>query len=200
MIERLDPTAFESVNPHQHATWPNQVLAWFKGRERYLLALGVGLQIMVLLGMTFHRAQPLLYGDTILLRVVPVDPRDLFRGDYVILGYDFSLLPPQGVEGLPATAYGSVDNAGRTVYVSLVPESDGEHWRADRFSLVRPTSGRFLCGTIREWNRVEFGIESYYVQEGTGRDYEQAIRDRTLSAEVAVDVEGRAALRALRIE
>jgi GDYXXLXY motif protein len=40
------------------------------------------------------------------------------------------------------------------------------------------------------------GIESYYVQEGTGHRYEQAIRDRKLSAELAVTSSGQAALEA----
>jgi uncharacterized membrane-anchored protein len=47
---------------------------------------------------------------------------------------------------------------------------------------------------------LQFGIEAYYVQEGTGHRYEQAIRDRKLSAELAVTSGGQAALRALRIE
>jgi uncharacterized membrane-anchored protein len=47
---------------------------------------------------------------------------------------------------------------------------------------------------------MEFGIESYFVEEGTGRRYEQAIRDRHLSAELAVTSGGQAALKGLRIE
>jgi uncharacterized membrane-anchored protein len=35
-------------------------------------------------------------------------------------------------------------------------------------------------------NRIDFGIEAYYVQEGEGRRLEQLIRQRQLMAEVAV--------------
>ena len=41
--------------------------------------------------------------------------------------------------------------------------------------------------------RIEFGIESYFVQEGKGQDYEDASATTALSAEVAVAADGRAA-------
>ena len=86
------------------------------------------------------------------------------------------------------------------MYVSLVPDADGRHWRADQVSISRPQSGRYLRGRIAASGRLEFGIEAYYVQEGKGRAYEEAIRTKRLSAEVALTSDGTAALRALRIE
>jgi GDYXXLXY motif protein len=65
------------------------------------------------------------------------------------------------------------------------------------------TGGRCVCPSPVPASRLgslQFGIESYYVQEGIGRRYEQAIRDRHLSAELAVTSSGQAALRNLRIE
>ena len=177
-------------------------LGWLKKHESTVLAIGVGLQVAVLVGMIASRAVPLVTGDTLLLRVVPVDPRDLFRGDYVILGYDFSRIPPEGIQGLPKRPdYGNRrERRGQTVYVSLAAEPDGEHWRAEKFSIHRPSGGKFLRGTITGWNRIEFGIESFYVPEGEGLKYERAIRGRGLSAEVAVISDGTAVLRGLRIE
>ena len=60
-----------------------------------------------------------------------------------------------------------------------------------------------LPGESRErsrYNVIAFGIESYYVQEGTGLDYEAAVRRGRVSAVVAVAPDGQAALRGLRIE
>jgi uncharacterized membrane-anchored protein len=45
-----------------------------------------------------------------------------------------------------------------------------------------------------------FGIENYYVQEGTGHKYEDAIRSHHLWAEVTVAANGEAAIKGLRIE
>ncbi len=149
----------------------NRGLDWIKNRERGMLVVGAGFQFVVLIAMIVTPSMTLITGDTILLRVVPVDPRDLFRGDYVILRYEFSRVPPQGIPGLRSTVR-STDNQGQTVYVALVPEEDGKHWRASRVSLEKPTAGKFLRGQITGWNRIEFGIESYFVQEGEGLRYE----------------------------
>ncbi|MFC1597078.1 GDYXXLXY domain-containing protein [Planctomycetota bacterium] len=190
----------EGASPFVSPAWPDRAFGWLKRRELFILVLAVGLQVVVLGGMIVWEATPLVTGDTILLRVVPVDPRDLFRGDYVILSYDFSRARPGSIAGLPQSRRNGRDWQGRTVYVSLALESDGRHWRADRYSTTRPSSGKYLRGTITGYHRISCGIESYYVQEGTGREYEQAIRNRKLSAEVAVTSDGQATLKALRIE
>ena len=65
------------------------------GSRRIFLFAGVGLQLVVLIGMIVFKAMPLWTGEPILLRVVPVDPRDMFRGDYVAISYDFSRIPPR---------------------------------------------------------------------------------------------------------
>jgi uncharacterized membrane-anchored protein len=179
----------------------SDLLSWLKGRERKVLLVTVIAQIVILLGMIAVRAIPLLTGRTVLVRVQPVDPRDLFRGDYVILSYAFSRVPQQGIEGLSEKERGSwTKMEGRTVYVPLVPDSVPGHWRGDKATVVKPASGPFLKGQIPRYGPIQFGIESYYVQEGAGHQYEQAIRNRKLSAELAVTSSGQAALRGLRIE
>ncbi len=122
------------------------------------------------------------------------------RGDYVTLAYEFSRLPPGGIAGVPRGAPYSHPGQGQTVYVTLVPEPDGKHWKPSTYSLTRPPSGRYLRGKIEDFGRLEFGIESYYVQEGKGRQYEDAVRNRRLSAEISVAPDGQAALKRLYIE
>lgn len=175
-------------------TWLDNGHQWIKDRERGLLIVGIGFQVVVLIAIAVTPIMTLVKGDTIVLRVAPVDPRDLFRGDYVILSYEFSRVPPEGIQGLQ-----SRDHEGETVYVTLVPDHDGKHWRASRFSFEKPSTGKFLRGQIKGWRRIEFGIESYFVQEGDGLRYERAVRDRNLSAEIALDQNGNAVLKRLVI-
>ncbi len=100
------------------------VLGWLKARERKILLATVVAQLAILLGMIALRAAPLVTGQTVLVRVAPVDPRDLFRGDYVILSYDFSQTPREKIEGLSNSERGSWNKSeGRPVYVPLVPDS-----------------------------------------------------------------------------
>ena len=170
------------------------LLGWLKSHDSTVMLAGLGFQVVVLSAMMLTPLTTLITGETILLRVAPVDPRDLFRGDYVILSYEFSRVPPQGIPGLQST-----DRQGQTVYVTLVPEEDGRHWRASQFSLQKPSSEKFLRGQITRHNQIEFGIESYFVQEGEGVRYERAVRSRKLSAEVALDRNGKAVLKRLVI-
>jgi uncharacterized membrane-anchored protein len=169
--------------------------------ERKILKMTVAGQLLILVAMIGLRAIPLVTGQTVLVRVQPVDPRDLFRGDYVTLSYDFSRTPREGIEGLSAEERESYRKMeGRTVYVPLVPDSVPGHMRAEKVTVIKPAAGPFLKGQMGRYGALQFGIEAYYVQEGTGRGYEQAIRDRKLTAELAVTSGGQAALRGLRIE
>jgi uncharacterized membrane-anchored protein len=162
------------------------------------LALGVAVQLTVLLGMIGMRAAILVSGEAYFVPVQPVDPRDLLRGDFVILSYEFSRLPHDGrVDGTIQRDRMAMN--GRDVYVSLTRDADGKHMRATRFSLERPGQGTYLKGTLNEFGQITYGIESYFVQEGKGHVYEEAIRSRGLSAEISVTPDGVAAIRALHI-
>lgn len=174
------------------------LVAWTAKHERSVLLTAVAFQMVVLVTMIGLRLLPLLTGETILVRVVPVDPRDFFRGDYVVLGYEFSRTPA-AIDGLPGSGW-QQEWSGKTVYVTLVAEPDGKHWRAEKYSIYQPASGKYLRGRIAGHGRIEFGIEAYYLQEGKGYEYENAVRDHRLSAEIAVTADGQAALRGLRIE
>jgi uncharacterized membrane-anchored protein len=156
--------------------------------ERVAVAAAVGLQLFILVAMILGRTVPFVGAQSVLLLVEPVDPRDLLRGDYVTLGYSFSRIPM------------GTYTEGQPVYVTLVPERDGRHYRAGQFLTQPPASGVFIRGTAQSRLRATYGIESYYVQEGTGHDYEQAVRSRRLWAEVALDGQGNPALRRLVIE
>lgn len=176
----------------------DRFVARLRAHEPAVLAGAAGFQLLVLLAMVVMNTVPWAGSDTVLLRVVPVDPRDLMRGEYVILGYEFSRIPPgEGFRDSPVTPSSWV---GQPVYVALTPEADGRHYRGGGFYTSQPPSGRFIRGVHAGGGRINFGIESYYVQEGRGREYEDAVRSRRLSAEVALARDGRAALRGLVIE
>ncbi len=175
-----------------------RLLVALKARTRLILGLAIAFQIVVLGSMIAQKTIPLYFGKTVLLHVIPIDPRDMFRGDYVILGYDFSSAWNNSLPGLPKEYTEQRRELwNNAVYVVLKQEEDGKHWKAERFSLVRPTSGVFLKGVVAPYRGVTCGIESFYVQEGEGRRYEELVRDKKLSAEVAVGSNGEAVLKRL---
>lgn len=194
----MDNSIQERPRPAQPLAVPaGGPIGWFKRHERAILLAAVALQFAVLGAMLVMRLAIVMFGQTVQLRVIPVDPRDFLRGDYVILTYDFTR--PQGrIQGLPSLWPG--EHKGRPVYVALEPEGDGAHWRMTGMSVTRPTTGTYIQGKIGEYGNVECGIESFFVQEGKGKAYEDAVRQRRLAAEIAVKPDGQAALKRLVIE
>jgi uncharacterized membrane-anchored protein len=162
--------------------------------QKSILVGAVIFQTLVLVSMIVQSARPLVTGQTILVRVIPVDPRDLFRGDYVILNYDFTTSKPSGaMQDDPGMV-------GSEIFVSLVRDADGKHWKTESITWTRPTSGTWIRGSVDQSLRNEFGIGQYFVQEGQGREYEDAILSQQLSAELAVTADGAASIKRLVIE
>ena len=119
-------------------------------------------------------------------------------------------MPTDGIEGIPNAKNTSWRRWSRdewieerTVYVTLEPTADGKPWRGVKTSIHQPASGRFIRSKyVRQWGtpRIQFGVEAFYVQEGAGKELEQARNARRLVAEVAVRPSGKAALRDVRVE
>jgi uncharacterized membrane-anchored protein len=175
-------------------------------RNLWLAIAGVALvQAAALCWMIWDRVQLLAHGREITLQVVPVDPRSLFRGDYVILNYDIS-----NVESPEQTRR---MRRGETIYVTLQKNEEGL-WQVARTGTSPPAAGGsgdvVLKGSVRYASaanestpgkaRVTYGIESFFVPEGTGRELEKLVRDNKLSALIAVDEDGNAGIKGLLVD
>lgn len=179
--------------------WLDPLAAWCSRRERALLVAIVLGQILVLVAIATLHAAPLVCGQTVLLQALPVDPRDPFRGDYVILRYAFTdptALNAAGLSGPTNSPAGHAWREDQPAYVVLTKRSDG-HWDAGQPTPQRPAGQTYLAGRYAR-GRFVFGIEAFYVKQGVGRELEQAIRQGELWAEVAVAPWGQATLRGLR--
>jgi uncharacterized membrane-anchored protein len=175
---------------------------------RILLSLViVGLvQTAVLAYMVIDRVRLIRSGREITLPITPVDPRDLFRGEYARLGYDIGSVPVRLLEG-------PRPRANAAFYVVL-EQKPGGIWQAakmtsalpletspDRIVLkARATYAWPESGSDAAAVRVRYGIESYFVPEGQGAKLEALARDKKLAALVAVDGKGNAALKGLLVD
>jgi uncharacterized membrane-anchored protein len=159
-------------------------------------------QAAVLGWMIWDRTHLLASGREIVLEVVPVDPRSLFRGDYVVLNYDISRIETaSGEEPL---------RRGAVVYVTL-QKTQGDRWQVVQSGLSPPASTAadqvVLKGRVQYASHataqapgqasVRYGIESFFVPEGTGRELEKLVGEKKLAALIAVDEEGNAAIKGL---
>jgi uncharacterized membrane-anchored protein len=130
-------------------------------------------------------------GTTIYLETAPVDPRALFRGDYVVLGYGVGQGAIQPAEAEAAR------EAGRPIYVTVTTDRPG---RLVAVGSVRPEpqpGQACLIGRSRGDGTVDFPqIAQYFVPEGEGRVIE-AQRGENLLARVSVSATCNAVLAGL---
>ncbi|MPY75699.1 MAG: hypothetical protein GEU87_15720 [Alphaproteobacteria bacterium] len=165
------------------------------------LIVAVALQTIALIAIVGVKQWTLATGTPVLLETQPVDPRSLFRGDYVILRYAINRLDA-GLPGMPG-----VFKPGETLYVTL--REDAPFWKPVSVHSARPEpqpGAVVIKGEIRYDARgvkaveMRYGIEEYFVPEGEGREIERPRRDGKVSILVAVDRFGNAGIKAVLID
>ncbi|MEW6645736.1 MAG: GDYXXLXY domain-containing protein [Pseudomonadota bacterium] len=172
------------------------------------LLLIIVIQTLVLAGMIAKRQWTLTTGTPVLLETRPIDPRSLFRGDYVTFNYAISRLRLDELDG------DEVFQRHDTIYVVLEPGAP--YWRPRAVFHELPPGQVALRGRVQYageqwWNPetgktetlrhvgVRYGIEDYFVPEGEGRKLERPAADEVVALGVAVDRFGNGAIQSLLI-
>jgi uncharacterized membrane-anchored protein len=151
-------------------------------------------------------------GTPVVLQTEPIDPRSLFMGDYARLNYSISRLHLDGETGLG----GDKDfKRHDTVWVALRPDPAGaqavsvHHDRNAITPDLLALKGEVQYFSESEWDssskqmaprrtlQVRYGIEQYYVPEGTGRQIERPQGGEKVSILAAVDSRGKAGILAV---
>jgi uncharacterized membrane-anchored protein len=175
-----------------------------------LFGAAILIQCALLILMVADRMQILRGGTEVTLQTQPVDPRDLLRGDYVVLRYDISQLPAGALAGQPAAERNPV------VFVKLAPNPNGLYEAVSVHAGPVPATapevlirGRLAndgasCGSPRrvfcDKLLIHYGLESYFVPEGEGRKLEQTRNQQKLRVVASVLPSGRAAIKRLLLD
>jgi len=178
-------------------------------RNSILMAVLVAVIQVGFLGWSIMgRAAILREGREVLLKVEPVDPRDLLRGDYVRLGYEAGAVDRTLFSNPPSDTYQAVN---QTVYVRLAKGPD-RYWQPISASVGEPADAPAdgqvdLRGTLTGYEttgqanarslQINYGIERYYVPEGEGRAIEMNMAVRPFGILAAVDAAGTPQIKAL---
>lgn len=117
-------------------------------------------------GTTLYNEMILQNGTEILLKVKPVDPRDLLRGDYVALHYEINTLP----ENM------KVEYREREVYVTLSEQAD-KTYKISNVGFEIPKNKIFLKGELYGKRIYYPGIEKYFIKEGKGKEIEKKLQN-----------------------
>ncbi|AOT70897.1 GDYXXLXY domain-containing protein [Geosporobacter ferrireducens] len=164
-------------------------------QSRFLIAAGIPL--IILLSMVILPVMTTFMGETILLQTRPFDPRDLFRGDYVVLSYPIEDIPLDKFSPTEQTALTRGESypkfRNKAIYVSLAPNASGI-FEIQTASFNKPKDGIYmksvyLYDRIIEGNptiRVDYQLDKYFVPENTGTDLEDASRKGELLAEIKI--------------
>jgi uncharacterized membrane-anchored protein len=126
-----------------------------------LVAAWVGVQLLFFVGWTGREQARFVSGTSILVRVAPVDPRDLLRGQYLRLAYEFSRPWDSTVARIPVPI-----NAP----VWVVLRREGTFHVPKRLDRERPASlgpDEVAVQGRARGSRYEFGVERYFVPEGS---------------------------------
>jgi len=154
------------------------------------LSLTIGAQILVLASEYLGSVWPLWFGTPVMLKTVPVDPRSLFRGNYVRLNYDISAISKKKSHGR--------FKPSEVGYVTL--QEEGGVFVATGLYRDRPESGVYIRGRITSVAsdyRLKYGIEAYFMPKEKALKTELSVRQGA-NAEVFLLDNGKAAISRLK--
>ncbi len=183
----------------------------FRSLAQYLVPLAVAAQLAVLAWMAGEREWIFRTGQVVHLRTAPIDPRDLFRGDFVRLQYEINSVREEQRD--PAAAASKRERPRHEVmYTRLQPAGEGLY-EAIGTSTTRPAEGLFIRGRLADswrlgWRGaghtlVKYGIEQLFVEQGSGLAIEKRRGSRDalqvpMEVEVALSPSGTAVIRGYR--
>jgi uncharacterized membrane-anchored protein len=139
----------------------------------------IGLQVVILIGMFAKAFYPLWVGREIALKVVAKDPRDIFRGNYVVLNYDFNSLDLDSIKNndIDSTTLANF-SFGDKLFLEL--KSEGKYYETVGIWKEKPKTDNICMQVIvqtRPSNRtiqVKAGVESYFTTTTKAKSLEKA--------------------------
>jgi uncharacterized membrane-anchored protein len=173
--------------------------------------LAIAIQVAIILAIILFKLAVLTSGTDVFLRIIPVDPRDLLRGDYLTFQYEISNADPYLLWVDPQIRNGD------TVYVVL--RKSGKYWTAQEVQKTKPLNYNQIyirakvagglgskTGLLPNQRpepspiHLVYGLEEYYIPEGIGSGLNLWTRDKEVSARVVVDEDGNAVLKQIYLD
>ena len=171
-----------------------------------VLIVAVVFQISLIGIMLGYALMPLYFGQEVRVRVNLYDPRDLFRGNYVDLNYEFSNFHSRNFDennkdDRYIDQYDERARDGARVYAVLKPDVNGTY-SFEKFSVSKPENGVFLAGRYDGYSLVKYGIEHFYMSPDSAANTEDEMREEDVHAYAVLMVmdNGKARLKDLIIQ
>lgn len=138
----------------------------FSWKPIFLIIL---LQLSILSVQVIKSEIILQQGEIVILELQPIDPRSLIQGDYVMLAYTVGNLEiPNGMHNERVNMVLRKDETNVYQYAGYYHHH--KKWNKDYQPEAEDV---IITGRYNGDNQVHFGIESYFVPEGTGLEVEE---------------------------
>jgi len=176
--------------------------------RKILIILAVVFQVAVLAFMAAKREFILRNGEIVYLRTAPIDPRDMFRGDYVRLQYEISTVAAAKMK-MPLP---DPQSRQEMILYAVLGRDENGLGTLQYLTDKKPEAGLFIKGrTTNDWRfrrgagsvSVKYGIEAYFVQQGKGHAIEKKRGSRTevqvpMEMEVSIGSDGTSIIKSYR--
>ena len=155
-------------------------------KNKSLIYLVVLFQVLVLGGMFAKAFYPMIVGTPIKLKVLPIDPRDLFRGNYVNLRYNFSQIDLDSVKNDIDSATLANLNYGDELFLELALDENKEFYETIgiwKESNKKSNPNSVILKVIADENphygsyiNIKAGIESFFTKKENALSLENKMR------------------------
>lgn len=156
--------------------------------------LAIVSQLIIILFIVIFKASILSSGIEVMLKVAPIDPRDMLRGDYITFQYDISNIDIRNFYLSDLEI-----NNGETVYVIL--GKYGKYWTVSGIQKKKPSGENiiFIKGIVSRSRgsslHIIYGIEDYFIPEGKGASFNFWNARDEVFTKVVVNKSGNAVLK-----
>lgn len=138
-------------------------------------------QLAVPVWMIVQHERVLLEGEVFKFRTAPIDPRDPFRGEYVVLNFEASSGEWSNPHKVPDTIADQNPWVDQTSYASLAVSDTSGYAVITALSVEPPLSGAYIA--VEHWgvvgsvvSRVELPFDRFYLEEGDGAKTEKMLQ------------------------
>jgi len=155
--------------------------------NKYLLCILMPIVILILILMSSYYI--ILFGEEIILKAAPVDPRDVFRGDYIELKYEIENIRENQLKDI------EIINDDEIIYGFAVLKPSNGYYKLDFITRDKPKKGIFLKCHVSKNNKfnnrkfefkADYNIDRFYVKENTGQDIEDVSKMGDLLCKIKV--------------
>ena len=136
---------------------------------RLLTVFVIAIQFAFIFGTVVNNEINLKSAQEIIVKLAPRDPRSLLQGDYIILTYDITHATQKAIKGKNMKKFRVVLTPENNIYKFKEVLTMTQNYSIKQGEVL-------MNGNVQKRYRVVFGIENYFVEEGTGRNVERSAK------------------------